>query len=149
VITRAASDGRESGGERIVPAASTIKIFVASAFWRSKLDPAERVEMPAVPWSLADKRAGPLTLGDRALLALAVSVDDERVVDALAVAKDSLLPYLLPGRDLRVKTGELDSGYHEVALVDKSLAVAVCSSPPALPSEVAAVAAGVAGRSLQ
>ena len=37
MITWAASDGREEGGDRVVPAASTIKIFVASAFWRSDL----------------------------------------------------------------------------------------------------------------
>ena len=47
VITWARSDGREEGGERVVPAASTIKLFVASAFWRSELDPAERVEVAA------------------------------------------------------------------------------------------------------
>ena len=33
MITWAASDGREEGGERVVAAASTIKLFVASAFW--------------------------------------------------------------------------------------------------------------------
>jgi beta-lactamase class A len=204
VITWAASDGRESGGDRVVPAASTIKIFVVSAFWRSGLDPSERVEVPPVPWSLADKLAGPLTLADCALLALAVSdnaatnvllqrlgfdavndearrlgadrtevrrlmisdgpenltcardlalglasVDDDRVLDALACSKDSLLPYLLPGRDVRVKTGELETVYHEVALVDRTLAIAVCSQPAASPSEVASVAARiVAGDSL-
>jgi len=204
VITWAASDGRESGGDRLVPAASTIKIFVVSAFWRSGLDPSERVEVPPVPWSLADKLAGPLTLADCALLALAVSdnaatnvllqrvgfdavndearrlgaertevrrlmvsdgpenvtcardlalglasVHDEPVLDALACAKDSLLPYLLPGRDVRVKTGELDTVYHEVALVDRSFAIAVCSEPAASPVEVASVAARiVAGDSL-
>ena len=35
----------------MVPAASTIKLFVASAFWRSGLDPAEPVVVPAVSWS--------------------------------------------------------------------------------------------------
>jgi hypothetical protein len=70
------------------------------------------------------------------------------VLEALACARDSLLPYLLPGRDVRVKTGELEVVYNEVALVDKSLAVAVCSQPAALPSEVAAVAAGIVGDSL-
>jgi beta-lactamase class A len=203
VITWAVSDGREEGGDRVLPAASTIKPFVASAFWRSGLDAMERVEVPAVPWSLADRLAGPLTLGDCALLMLAVSdnaatnvllerlgfeavneearrlgaertlvarfmiadgpenltcardlarglaaIEEERVLEALACARDSLLPYLLPGRDVRVKTGELEVVYNEVALVDKSLAVAVCSQPAALPSEVAAVAAGIVGDSL-
>jgi hypothetical protein len=66
------------------------------------------------------------------------------VLEALAAAQDSLLPYLLPGRNVRVKTGELPGVYHEAALVDRRLAVAVCSSPAALPSEVAAVAAEIA-----
>ena len=199
MITWAASDGRESDGDQVVPAASTIKIFVVSAFWRSGLDPSERVEVPPVPWSLADRLAGPLTLADCALLALAVSdnaatnvlmqrlgfdavndearrlgaertqvrrlmvsdgpenltcardlalglasVNDERVLDALACARDSLLPYLLPGRDVRVKTGELDTVYHEAALVDRTLAVAVCSEPAESPADVAAVAARIA-----
>src|SRR3954470_22502232 len=74
VITWATSDGREDGGDRVVPAASTIKIFVASAFWRSGLDPAERVAVvPHAAWSVADRLTGPLTLADCALLMLAFS----------------------------------------------------------------------------
>jgi len=198
VITWAASDGREEGGDRVVPAASTIKLFVASAFWRSGVDPAEPVAVPAVPWSVADALSSP-TLGDCALLAVAFSdnaatnvlldrlgfdavnaearrlgcertevrramlaegpenvtcardlarglaaIDDERVLDALARAHDSELPLLLDGRDVRVKTGELwPRVYHEVALVDRELAVAVCSAPAARPGEVAAVAASL------
>jgi beta-lactamase class A len=69
------------------------------------------------------------------------AVDEERVLDALAVAHDSELPLRLWGRDVRVKTGELwPAVYHEVALVDRSLGVAVCSMPAALPGEVAALA---------
>ena len=195
MITWATSDGREEGGDRVVPAASTIKLFIVSAFWRSGLDPAERVDVPVVPWSVADALAS-VTLGDCALLALAFSdnaatnvllerlgfdavneeaarlgcehtevrrlmmsdgpqnltcardlarglaaIEDERILDALARAHDSELPFLLPGRDVRVKTGEIwPDVYHEVALVDRTVAVAVCSQPAALPSEVAAVA---------
>jgi hypothetical protein len=195
VITWAASDGREEGGDRVVPAASTIKIFVASAFWRSSLDPSDRVQVPTVPWSVADALSS-VTLGDCALLSVAYSdnaatnvllerlgfaavneeavrlgcertevrrlmisagpqnltcardlarglaaIEDERVLDALGRAHDSELPLRLAGRDVRVKTGELwPDVYHEVALVDRSLAVAVCSQPAALPGEVAAVA---------
>ena len=195
MITWATSDGREEGGDRVVPAASTIKLFVCSAFWRSGLDPAEVVDVPAVPWSVADKLAS-VTLGDCALLALAFSdnaatnvlltrlglaavnkeaarlgcertqvrrpmisdgpenltcardlargiaaIEEERVLEALAVAHDSELPLRLEGRDVRVKTGELwPAAYHEVALVDRSLGVAVCSAPAALPGEVAALA---------
>jgi hypothetical protein len=198
VITWAASDGREEGGDRVVPAASTIKLFIASAFWRSGLDPAERVEVPPVPWSVADALAS-VTLGDCALLMLAFSdnaatnvllerlgfeavneeaarlgcertevrrpmigdgpenltcardlarglaaIEEERILDALGRASDSELHLLMPDRDVRVKTGELwPRAYHEVALVDRGLAVAVCSAPAALPGQVAAVAASL------
>lgn len=198
MISWATSDGREEHGDRVVPAASTIKLFVCSAFWRSGLDPAEGVDVAEVPWSVADRLAS-VTLGDCALLALAFSdnaatnvllarlgfeavnqeaarlgcvrtevrrpmlsdcpenltcardlarglaaIDDERVLEALAPAHDSELPFLLEGRDVRVKTGEIwPRAYHEVALVDRSLAVAVCSAPAALPSAVAAVAASL------
>jgi beta-lactamase class A len=204
VITWAASDGREEGGDRIVPAASTIKLFVASAFWRSGLDSRAPVEVPPVPWSVADRLAGPVTLGDCALLMLAFSdnaatnvlldrlgldavneeavrlgcqrteirrqmmaqgpenvtcardlahgcaaIEEARVFEALAVAHDSELPLRLHGREVLVKTGEIwPRVYHEVALVDRSLAVAVCSEPAALPGEVAAVAERVVGSSL-
>jgi hypothetical protein len=196
VITWAASDGREEGGDRVVPAASTIKIFVASAFWRSALDPHERVEVPPAAWSVANLLAGPLTLADCALLMLAFSdnaatnvllqrlgfaavneeaarlgaeqtqvrrllmsdgpenltcardlarglaaIDDERVLTALALARDSELHFRLPDREVLVKTGEIwPRVYHEAALVDRRLAVAVCSEPAALPGEVAATA---------
>src|SRR5262245_34463327 len=198
VITWATSDGREEGGDRVVPAASTIKLFVASAFWRSRLDPTEPVEPLAVPWSVADELSS-VTLGDCALLAVAFSdnaatnvllerlgfsavneearrlgcertevrrlmltdgpenvtcardlarglaaLDDERVLDALARAHDSELPLLLDERDVRVKTGELwPRVYHEVALVDLVLGVAVCSSPAVRPGEAATLAASL------
>jgi hypothetical protein len=204
VITWATSDGRDDRGDRVVPAASTIKLFVASAFWRAQLDPLERVEVPAVAWSVADRLSGPLTLGDCALLMLAFSdnaatnvllervgfeavneeaarlgaqrtevrrpmladgpenvtcasdlaralaaIEEPRILDALSVAHDSELPFRLAGRDVLVKTGEIwPRVYHEVALVDRSLAVAVCSEPAALPGDVARVAAEVVGRSL-
>lgn len=195
MITWATSDGREEGGDRVVAAASTIKLFVASAFWRSGLDPGERVDVPVVPWSVADSLSS-VTLGDCALLSVAFSdnaatnvllrrlgfdavneeaarlgcertevrrlmisdgpqnltcardlarglaaIEEERVLDALGRAHDSELPLLLVGRDVRVKTGELwPEAYHEVALVDRAVAVAVCSAPAALPGEVAALA---------
>jgi hypothetical protein len=196
VITWATSDGRHDGGDRVVPAASTIKLFVASAFWRAGLDPQERAVVPEVPWSLADRLAAPVTLGDCALLMLAFSdnaatnvllelvgfdavnaeaarlgaqrtevrrlmmadglenvtcaldlalgfaaIDEPRIFDALSVAHDSELPFRLPDHDVLVKTGEIwPRVYHEVALVDRSLGVAVCSAPAALPGEVARVA---------
>jgi beta-lactamase class A len=88
--------------------------------------------------------AGPENLTCAADLAHGLArIGPGQVWDGLAMAMDSQLRYLLPGRDVRVKTGELEGVYHEVALVDNSLAVAVCSAPAALPSEVAEVAAGV------
>jgi hypothetical protein len=205
VITWAASDGREEGGDRVVPAASTIKIFVASAFWRSALDPVERVAVTPAAWSVADRLAGPLTLADCALLMLAFSdnaatnvllerlgfdavneeagrlgaertevrrllmsegpenvtcardlargfaaIDEPRVLSALALAQDSELHFRLADREVIVKTGEIwPRVYHEVALVDRKLAVAVCSEPAALPSDVAARAEWVIGSSLE
>lgn len=196
MITWAVSDGREEGGDVVVPAASTIKIMIASAFWRSDLDPAERIDVPRVPWSVSDALAGPLTLADCALLMLAFSdnaatnvilgrlgfdavnaeaerlgclhtqvrrlmisdgpenltcardlaaalaaIDEPRIVDALVRAHDSDLPLRLPDRQVAVKTGELgELGYHEAALVDGTLAVAVCSSPAVLPHLVSEVA---------
>jgi hypothetical protein len=204
VIMWATSDGRDEGGERVVPAASTIKIFVASAFWRSGTDPDEPVAVAETPWSVADRLRGPVTLGDCALLMLAFSdnaatnvllerlgfeavnaeaarlgaertevrrlmmgqgaenvtcaldlargmaaLDEQRVVDALAVAHDSELPFRLVGHDVVVKTGEIwPRVYHEVALVDRRVAVAVCSEPAVLPGEAAAVAERVIGVSL-
>lgn len=196
MISWAVSDGREHEGDRVVPSASTIKPIIASAFWRSDLDPAERVDVPEVPWSLADKLSAP-TLGDCALLMLTSSDnaatnvllerlgfdtvneeaarlgcerteirrfmisdgpenltcardlvrmilalrDEPRIVDALALTQGSELPLRLDGRHVAVKGGELwPRAYHEVALVDRTLAVAVCSAPAALPGEVAAVA---------
>jgi D-alanyl-D-alanine carboxypeptidase len=204
VITWAASDGREESGDRVVPAASTIKVFVASAFWRSGLDPSERAEVELTPWSVADRLTGPLTLRDCALLMLAfsdnaatnvllgrlgfdavnreaerlgaeqtevrrlmmgegpenvtcardlargmVAIVEPRILEALSVAHDSELPHRLPGHEVLVKTGEIwPRVYHEVALVDRRLAVAVCSAPAALPGEIAAVAEAAVRASL-
>jgi len=204
VITWATSDGRDEGGDRVVPAASTIKLFVASAFWRSGLDPSERAAVVETPWSLADRLHGSVTLGDCALLMLAFSdnaatnvlldrlglgavneeaarlgaertairrlmmsdgpenvtcardlalgiaaIDEPRVFAALSVAHDSELPFRLSGHDVVVKTGEIwPRVYHEAALVDGRVGVAVCSHPAVLPGEVAAVAERVIGSSL-
>jgi Beta-lactamase enzyme family len=204
VITWATSDGRGEGGDRVVPAASTIKVFVAAAFWRWGLDPDEPAVVAETPWSLADRLRGPMTLGDCALLMLAFSdnaatnvlldrlgfeavnaeaarlgaehteirrlmmsegpenvtcaadlargiaaIDEPRVFDALAVAHDSELPLRLPEHTVVVKTGEIwPRVYHEVALVDGRLGVAVCSHPAVLPGEVAAVAERVIAPSL-
>jgi beta-lactamase class A len=65
------------GADDELPAASTIKLFVASAFWRSELDPDEPVERiePAGSAGLAEYLSprARLTLGDLALAMLAVS----------------------------------------------------------------------------
>jgi beta-lactamase class A len=76
-VDPASGEEAHEDGERVVPAASTIKLFVASAFWRSSLDPDEPVEHvpPAGSAGVAEylSPGARLTLGDLALLMLAVS----------------------------------------------------------------------------
>jgi hypothetical protein len=77
-------------------------------------------------------------------------IEEARVLSALALAQGSELQFRLAGREVIVKTGEIwPRVYHEVALVDRKLAVAVCSEPAALPSEVATRAEWVIGSSLE
>jgi beta-lactamase class A len=68
------------------------------------------------------------------------------LLEALSVAaeEESFLPHLLPGVTVAAKYGALETARHEVALLEQDgrrLVTAVCSSPPARPDEVAAVAA--------
>jgi beta-lactamase class A len=68
------------------------------------------------------------------------------LLEALGVAADaeSFLPHLLPEVAVAAKSGELDTVRHEVACLERGgrrLVTAVCSSPPARPDELAAVAA--------
>jgi beta-lactamase class A len=73
-----------------------------------------------------------------------VAREEPRIVAALAKSQYSLLPKLLRQARVAVKTGELEAVYHEVAYVGNppaGLAIAVCSSPPALPDAVARLAA--------
>lgn len=201
-VDPASGDEHHEDGERVVPAASTIKLFVASAFWRSALDPVEVVEHvpPAGSAGVAEylSAGSRLTLADLALLMLAVSdnaatnvlldrlgfdavndeiarlglertalrrpmmtagpenetcaldlargltriLDEPRIPAALELALDTQLRYhLQPDVRVAAKTGELDSVFHEVALLDdgrRRLVTAVCSSPPARPDEVSA-----------
>jgi beta-lactamase class A len=70
----------------------------------------------------------------------------DELLEALTVAADtrSFLPHLLPGVDVAAKSGDLESVRHEVALLrreERQLVTAVCSSPPARPDKLAAVAA--------
>jgi beta-lactamase class A len=61
-------------GDNVMPAASTIKLFVYSAFRRSQLDPNERAASPETGGSgVAEYLRTPLTLADHAFLMLAVS----------------------------------------------------------------------------
>lgn len=61
-------------GDVVVPAASTIKLFVYSAFRRSKLDPGDSAAVaPAGGSGVAEHLRAPLTLTDHAFLMLAVS----------------------------------------------------------------------------
>jgi beta-lactamase class A len=70
------ADGRISheNGDVVVPAASTIKLFVYSAFRRSSLDPDELAPSARTGGSgVAEYLRTPLTLADHAFLMLAVS----------------------------------------------------------------------------
>jgi beta-lactamase class A len=193
------------GGERVVAAASTIKLFVASAFWRSGLDPAAPVDVvPSAGSAGVAEYLSPqarLTLGDLVLLMLAVSdnaatnvlierlgfdavnaeierlglertvlrrpmmtagpenetcaldlarglariLDVDHIGAHLGLALDSQLRYHLPPEiSVAAKTGELDSVFHEVALLTdgrRRLVTAVCSSPAERPDVVSARAA--------
>jgi len=61
-------------GDVVLPAASTIKLFVYSAFRRSELDPGEPVgAVPTGGSGVAEYLKAPLTLADHAFLMLAVS----------------------------------------------------------------------------
>jgi len=61
-------------GERVVPAASTIKLFIYSTFRRSGLDPSEPVPAAITGGSgVAEYLETSLTLADHAFLTLAVS----------------------------------------------------------------------------
>jgi hypothetical protein len=78
---------------------------------------------------------------------LARILDEPRIPAALELALDTQLPYHLPP-EVRVaaKTGELESVFHEAALLDdggRRLVTAVCSHPPARPDEVSARAAAL------
>lgn len=200
-VDLAAGGMTHEGGDEQLPAASTIKLFVASAFWRSGLDPDEIVDVEPTGESYVEALRAPLPLADLATLMLAVSdnaatnallsrlgfdavnaeirrlgldrtvvrrsmltdgpenlttaadlarglaalADDERIVAPLRLAQHSNLPALL-GDDVDVasKSGDLPSVRHEVLLLsqrERRVVLAVCSSPPALPAEIAACAA--------
>jgi beta-lactamase class A len=206
-IDLATGDLTHDGGDEQLPAASTIKLFVASAFWRSGLDPDEIVDVRPTGESYAEALRAPLPLADLATLMLAVSdnaatnallarlgfdpvdaelrrlgldrtvvgrpmltagpenlttasdlarglaalADDERIVGPLRLSQHSDLPALL-GDEVVVasKSGTLASVRHEVSLLtegERRVVLAVCSSPPALPAELAARAADLWNRS--
>lgn len=82
VVDPATGDVEHERGEDQLPAASTIKLFVVSAFWRSGLDPREPALVPAAGGAgVAEHVEGRLTLGDLAFLSLAVS--DNAATNAL------------------------------------------------------------------
>jgi beta-lactamase class A len=74
VLDPASGSAMHEDGERVVPAASTIKLFIYSAFRRSELDPSEPVPVVTTGGSgVAEYLETPLTLADHAFLMLAVS----------------------------------------------------------------------------
>ena len=73
-IDTATGELRHENGDTVFAAASTIKVFVYSAFRRSHLDPAEVVAArPTGGTGVAEHLATPLALADHAFLMLAVS----------------------------------------------------------------------------
>lgn len=74
VLDPASGSTMHEDGECVVPAASTIKLFIYSAFRRSELDPNERVPAATTGGSgVAEYLETRLTLADHAFLMLAVS----------------------------------------------------------------------------
>jgi beta-lactamase class A len=74
IVDRTSGTYAEGDGRHVLPAASTIKLFVYSAFRRSRLDPNERAPAAETGGSgVAEYLATPLTLADHAFLMLAVS----------------------------------------------------------------------------
>jgi beta-lactamase class A len=81
-VDPASGDLEDENGDEQLPAASTIKLFVVSAFWRSGLDPDEPADVaPAGSAGVAEHLAARLTLADAAFLSLAVS--DNAATNAL------------------------------------------------------------------
>jgi beta-lactamase class A len=73
-IDLASGAARHDHGDQVMPAASTIKLFVYSAFRRSRLDPLEQVGAAQTGGSgVAEYLDTPLSLADHAFLMLAVS----------------------------------------------------------------------------
>ncbi|TML28835.1 MAG: serine hydrolase [Actinobacteria bacterium] len=67
-------DVEHEHGHEVMPAASTIKLFVYSAFRRAELDPSEAVAAPPTGGDgVSEHLETPLTLADHAFLMLAVS----------------------------------------------------------------------------
>jgi beta-lactamase class A len=74
VVDPAAGEIAHERGHEVVPAASTIKLFVYSAFRRSRLDDLEPVGVrPVGGTGVAEHLRTPLTLADHAFLMLAAS----------------------------------------------------------------------------
>jgi beta-lactamase class A len=85
----------DGGGRQGVPAASTIKLFVYSAFRRSELDPDETVPPSSTGGSgVAEYLQTPLTFTDHAFLMLAVSdnASTNLLLDRLGFQKLRLAP---------------------------------------------------------
>jgi beta-lactamase class A len=74
VVDATRGDTTDEHGRHIVPAASTIKLFIYSAFQRSQLDPDETASATATGGSgVAEYLSSPLPLAGHAFLMLAVS----------------------------------------------------------------------------
>ncbi len=103
----------DEDGSRVFAAASTIKLFVYSAYRRSSLDPAELVPVGRVGGSgVAEYLRTPLALADHAFLMLAVSDNASTNVLLDRLGFDAVATELerLGLRDTRVRRQMMSSG---------------------------------------
>lgn len=100
-------------GSRVFPAASTIKLFVYSAYRRSSLDPNELVPVGRVGGSgVAEYLRTPLALADHAFLMLAVSDNASTNILLERLGLDAVADEIerLGLRDTRVRRLMMSSG---------------------------------------
>jgi beta-lactamase class A len=112
-VDPATADVEESHGGRVFTAASTIKLFVYSAYRRSALDPAEVVSVGAVGGSgVAEYLRTPLSVADHAFLMLAVSDNASTNVLLERLGFDAVAGEIerLGLRDTRVRRPMMSSG---------------------------------------
>jgi beta-lactamase class A len=141
-------------GRVVVPAASTIKLFIYSAFRRSKLDPDESARgEPTGGSGVAEYLRAPLTLTDHAFLMLAVSDNASTNVLLDFLGFDAVADEIarLGLRDTAVRRRMIDSGpENETTAIDLAQGLAQLLEEPFADDMLAALGvAADAGSYLQ